>query len=96
MLLDALRDRKEEIAALGHRFGARRIRVFGSVARGEDLPGSDIDFLVDLPRGYDLFGQRLPLAEGLANLCQRPVDVVPEHELNRHIRAHVLAEAVDL
>lgn len=96
MLLDTLREHRAEIVALGQRFGARRIRVFGSVARGEESPDSDIDFLVDLPRGYDLFAQRLPLTEELASLCRRPVEVVPEHELNRHIRPHVLAEAVDL
>jgi predicted nucleotidyltransferase len=39
--------------------------VFGSVARGEQRPDSDIDFLVDFPRGNDLFAQRLPLAERL-------------------------------
>lgn len=96
MLLDELRARKEMIAALGSQFGARRIRVFGSVARGEEGAESDIDFLVDFPRGYDLFSQRLPLAQKLADMFRRHVEVVPEHELNRHIREQVLAEAVDL
>ena len=95
MLLNEVHARKDDIAALGRQFGARRIRVFGSVARGEERPGSDIDFLVDFPRGYDLFAQRLPLAEGLADLFRHPVDVVPEHELNPHMRDHVLREAVD-
>lgn len=57
---------------------------------------SDVDFLVDFPPGYDLFAQRLPLAEGLSELIGRKVDLVPEHELNRHIRQQVLDEAVDL
>ena len=60
MLLDALRARKDAIHAACRQYGARRIRVFGSVARGEERPDSDIDFLVDFPRGYDLFAQRLP------------------------------------
>ncbi|MFT4249542.1 MAG: nucleotidyltransferase family protein [Pseudomonas sp.] len=96
MLLDELRARKDDISRLSRQFGARRIRVFGSVARGEEGPDSDIDFLVDLPRGYDLFAQRLPLAEQLSSLLQHPVDLVPEHELNRHVRDRVLSEAVDL
>nr|VFK16849.1 MAG: hypothetical protein BECKLPF1236A_GA0070988_101557 [Candidatus Kentron sp. LPFa]VFK25911.1 MAG: hypothetical protein BECKLPF1236C_GA0070990_100275 [Candidatus Kentron sp. LPFa] len=96
MLLDELRARKEMIAALAEQYGARRIRVFGSVARREDRLDSDVDFLVDFPRGYDLFTQRLPLAEALAALFEHRVDLLPEHELNRHIRARVLAEAVDL
>ncbi len=96
MLLDELRKKKEPIEALVHQFGARRIRIFGSVARREDRSDSDIDFLVDLPRGYDLFSQRLSLAEKLADLLNRKVELVPEHELNRHIRENVLKEAVDL
>jgi hypothetical protein len=63
MLLDELLARRSDIATLARRFGARRIRVFGSVARREESPDSDIDLLVDFPRGYDLFAQRLPLAQ---------------------------------
>ena len=77
-------------------YGARRIRVFGSVARGEERSDSDIDFLVDFPRGYDLFAQRLPLAERLTQITGRRLDLIPEHELSRHLRDAVLKEAVEL
>lgn len=96
MLLDELRAKKDAIAALGNQYGARRIRVFGSVVRGEERPDSDVDILVDFPRGYDLFTQRLPLAERLAELLKRRVDLVPEHELNRYMRDQILKEAVEL
>ncbi len=96
MLLDKLRQLKVPLAALTALYGARHLRVFGSVARGEETPGSDVDFLVELPRGYDLFGQRLPLTQGLADLLNRRVELVPEHELSRHIRDQVLKEAVPL
>ena len=96
MLLQTLHSKRDVIVAAGKEFGARRIRVFGSVARGEETTESDIDFLVDLPSGYDLFAQRLPLEERLAEITGRQVDLVPEHELNRHLRSYVLAEAVDL
>lgn len=96
MLLDELRDQKETIAALAVRYGARRIRVFGSVARREEQPDSDVDILVELPRGYDLFAQRLPLTQQLMNLLHRKVDLVPEHELSPHIRDRVLKEAIEL
>lgn len=96
MLINELHHRKIEIERAAYACGARRIRVFGSVARGEDGDDSDIDFLVDFPAGYDMFRQRLPLMEKLAQLTGRKVDVIPEHELNRHIRAQVLAEARDL
>ncbi|MGY6216109.1 nucleotidyltransferase family protein [Methylolobus aquaticus] len=72
------------------------MRVFGSVACGEERPDSDVDFLVDFSPGYDLFGQRLPLAERLGTLTGRRVELIPEHELNRHLRPQVLAEAIDL
>lgn len=96
MLLDELHNKKNEILVLGDQYGARRIRVFGSVARGEERADSDIDFLVDFPYGYDLFRQRLPLIEKLHQLLARTIEVVPEHELNIHIRERALKEVVDL
>lgn len=95
-LLTELINKKNQIEALRLKYGARRIRVFGSVARGEESKDSDIDFLIDFPRGYDLFTQRLPLAESLKELLGRPVDLIPEHEVNRHIKDHVLQEAIDI
>lgn len=95
-LLDTLRQYKQSIQELAHYYGASRVRVFGSVARGTEDPDSDVDLLVDFPRGYDLFRQRLALAEQLTNLLGKRIDLIPEHELNRHIRERVLAEAVDL
>ena len=96
MLLDVMRAKKDAIVALGLKYGAKHIRVFGSVARCEERPDSDIDILVEFSRGYDLFNQRLPLAAQLASLLKRNVDLVPEHELNRHLREQVLSEAVEL
>lgn len=96
MLRETLHTNKAAIEQLAKAYGAKRIRIFGSVARGEERFDSDIDFLVDFPVGYDLFLQRLPLTEKLTELTGRIVDLVPEHELNRHLRASVLQEATDL
>ncbi|MCX7114384.1 MAG: nucleotidyltransferase family protein [Gammaproteobacteria bacterium] len=96
MLLQELHAKKKEILSLATEYGARRIRIFGSVARGEEHSDSDIDFLVDFPQGYDLFTQRMPLCEQLMKLTGRKVDLVPEHELNRHLRDAVLKEAKSL
>jgi predicted nucleotidyltransferase len=96
MLLDELHNHKSIIETLVRQHGAHNIRVFGSVARREERPDSDVDFLVELPRGYDLFTQRLPLTERLAELLHRKIELVPEHELNHHIRDQVLQEAVEL
>lgn len=95
-MLDQLRQQRTHIQALGRQFGARRIRVFGSVASGKENPQSDIDFLVDFPRGYDLFKQRMALAEALEQLVQKPVDLLPEHEINPNIKEQVLREAVEI
>ena len=96
MLLQKLHEKQKEIFSLAKKYGAHRIRVFGSVARGEERLDSDIDFLVDFPQGYDLFTQRLPLCEKLMKLTGRKVDLVPEHELNRHLRDAVLKEAKNI
>lgn len=96
MLLDQLRARRDVVVALGRRYGARHVRVFGSVARGEERPDSDVDLLVELDRGYDLFMQRMPLTDQLSELFGRRVDLVPEHELNPHMRERILREAIPL
>ncbi len=96
MLLDEIQQKKEKIKALCHQFGASHVRVFGSVARREETIESDIDILVDFPRGYDLFKQRLPLSESLQDLLQRKIDLIPEHELNKHMRQSILAEVIEL
>ena len=96
MLIDTIHAHRDELSALAKQYGARRLRVFGSVARREEGPDSDVDFLVDFPTGYDLFRQRIPLSDRLAEFVGRKVDLVPEHELNKHIRPYVLREAVDL
>ena len=96
MLLDELHKNKDEINSLVNDYGGQRIRVFGSVSRREERPNSDIDFIVDLPRGYDLFNQRLALMYQLKKLLNREVEVIPEHELNEHMRDRILGEAVDL
>ncbi|WP_280545730.1 nucleotidyltransferase domain-containing protein [Halomonas sp. 11-S5] len=96
MLLDELHEKRHAIINAARAHGAHGIRVFGSVARGQEDQGSDIDFLVDFDKGYDLFTQRMALAERLAEITGHDVDLIPLHELNHHIRDAVLAEAREL
>jgi uncharacterized protein len=96
MLIDQIRELKPQLSGLAAMYGASHLRVFGSVARGQERPDSDVDFLVELPRGYDLFTQRLPLAQGLSDILHRKIDLIPEHELNRHLREQVLREAIEI
>ncbi len=93
MLLDELHIKKHLIEEAASYYGAKQIRIFGSVVRGEDNPDSDVDFLVKFPVGYDLFSQRLPLSEKLTEIKGRKVDVIPEHELSPYIRQYVMEEA---
>ena len=84
-VLDQLLEKKDIIRALAEQFGVRRLRVFGSISRREERPGSDIDFVAEFPKGYSMFKQRLPLAEKLEELTGRKVELIPEHELNKRI-----------
>jgi len=86
---------KAAIYRLAESRGARNIRVFGSVARGEDDQASDVDFLVDLEPGRGLFDLGGLLMD-LRDLLQAPVDVVTPSLLKARIRNRVLREAVPL
>lgn len=87
--------KRKEILKIAARYGAYDIRIFGSVARGDVAPDSDIDFLVNLEKGrslFDLGGLLMDLQE----LIGRNVDVVTEDGLRQRIRNRVLQEAVPL
>lgn len=90
-----LKIQRDDIIRLASRYGARNVRVFGSLARGEAGQDSDVDILVDmLPDRslLDLSGLLIDLQELLG--C--PVDVVTENMLHWYIRDKVLSEAVPL
>ena len=92
---ELLGSKRDDILRVAARHGARKVRVFGSVARGEADETSDIDFLVELEPGrtlLDLGG----LLMDLRDLLGRDVDVVTERGLKTRIRTRVLQEAVAL
>jgi len=79
MTLARLRARRDEILQIAAAHDARNIYVFGSVARGEAGPESDVDLLVDLPseyRGFDYFGVLDELREALESVLDCKVDVL--------------------
>jgi hypothetical protein len=90
-----LRRRRRAVVDLAARRGARNVRVFGSVARGEDTPRSDVDLLVDLDDGVGLVAVAA-LERELTELLGSRVDVVPADTLKPSIRDEVLAEAIPL
>ena len=79
--------------ALCRRFGIARLDVVGSVARGEDGPGSDVDLLYELAQGRALGWEIEDLSQDLADLFGRPVDLVSRKALHPLIRDQVLADA---
>lgn len=92
---ELLSDKRDAILQIAAQHGARNVRVFGSVARGEARPDSDIDFLVDSGPGRTPFFPGGLLAD-LEDLLGRRVQVLTEPALHPRIRARVLQEAVRL
>lgn len=90
-----LRRHRRAVIELADQRGAHNVRVFGSVARGEDTAASDIDLLVDLDHNVGLVALA-GLRRELSELLGVEVDVVPASTLKRTIRDTVLPEAITL
>ena len=90
-----LESRRNEILDLAAKYGAKNLRVFGSVARGEGGPGSDLDLLVDMEKGrtlLDLVGFWQDLEELLG--CR--VDVITDGGISPYLQERIYAEALPL
>jgi len=94
--LATLREHRAEIRAAAERVGARNVRVFGSVARGEDTPMSDVDLLVDFPAHERGLLPLLTMAERVEQIVGRRVDVAAVEVMAEQVRDRALAEAVPL
>ncbi|MFH1115901.1 MAG: nucleotidyltransferase family protein [Pseudomonadota bacterium] len=92
---ELLKDKREEILRIAASHGARNVRVFGSVARGEADDSSDIDLLVDMEPDRSLLDVTAFLAD-VRDLLGRRVDVVSEKGLYWLIRRRILKEAKPL
>lgn len=79
-----------------HRYGVGRLLVFGSVARGSASSTSDIDVLYELEPGRQLGWEIEDLADELADVLGRPVDLVSISAVHRRLESTVLAEAQPL
>ena len=77
------------------RHGAGNVRVFGSVARGDDRPDGDIDLLVDVDAGRTLL-EVIALEQDLQELLGRRVEVLTEGGLRPYLQQRILAEATSL
>jgi uncharacterized protein len=90
---EILKEKREEILRIAARHGAYNVRVFGSVARGDARPDSDVDFLIDVGPNRSFFFPGGLVAD-LENLLGRHVDVASEGGLHNYLRQRVLDEAV--
>jgi predicted nucleotidyltransferase len=83
--------KRDEILRIAARHGARNVRVFGSVARGQDRPDSDIDLLVDMDDDRSLL-DLVGLSQDLEDLLRRKVDVLTDASIHPALRPRIAAE----
>ena len=88
-------EKRDAVLDLARRHGARNLRVFGSVARGEPTPNSDVNLLVEWEPGRSLL-DHAGLVQDLEDLLGTPVEVGTERSLHWYVRERILAEAVPL
>jgi hypothetical protein len=91
-LFQELQAKREEILRLASEHGAKNVRVFGSVIRGEETDASDVDFLVDFEPETGLL-EYSSLLDGLQALLGRRVDVVSEKNIYWLLKRRILKEA---
>ncbi len=94
-LRQLIEENRDDIVSIAAKHGARNVRLFGSVARGEDGPDSDIDLLIDAgPTTSSWFPAGLIL--DLEQILGRPIEIVTDQGLNPLIKERVLKEAIPL
>lgn len=91
--LEQIKENREKILAVALRHGADHLRVFGSVVRGEDQPGSDVDFLVSMLPGTDLLDM-VALEQDLEEVLHRKADVISDDEVSPYLRDRIFKEAL--
>ena len=94
-MMDLVKVNREEILQLAHKHGVTGIRVFGSMARGDAGPHSDVDLLIDVGQDPSPWFPGGLIAE-LEQLLGRRVQVVTEGGLDASLRDRVLNESVPL
>ena len=93
--IDVLKIKRNDILRLASQHGAHHVRVFGSVARGEAGPASDVDLLVQMDSGRSLL-DLIGLTQELESILQRKVDVLTDEGLSPYLKERIQAEAIPL
>jgi len=92
---ELLKDRRDEILRIAKKHGAKNVRVFGSVARGEAESESDIYLLVKMDQGRSLL-DLIGLWQELEDLFECKIDVISEGGISPHLEEKILNESVAL
>jgi predicted nucleotidyltransferase len=93
--IEELKEKRGQILIIAKRYGAQRLRVFGSLARGDSGRESDVDFLIELETGRSLL-DLIAMKQDLEDLLQRKVDVVTEGAVSPYIRDEIVTQAISL
>lgn len=94
-MVDLVKSKRDQILALAKKHGVTGVRVFGSMARGDAGPASDVDLLVDVGPSPSAWFPGGFVAD-LEDLLGRRVQVITERGSDELLRAHILEEAVPL
>ncbi|OCR02927.1 DNA polymerase subunit beta [Oscillatoriales cyanobacterium USR001] len=94
-IIEQLQQKREQILHLAAEHGASNVRIFGSVARGEEREDSDVDFLVELESDRSLL-DHIGLIQDLEDLLGRKVDVATVKGLREYFRERILNQAIPL
>ena len=94
-VISEVKEKRDQIINIASNHKIKKIKVFGSVVRGDETSDSDIDFLVDRKHGCSLF-DLIALKEELENLLGRKVDVVSEKSIHWTLKDKILNEAREI
>ena len=89
-ILESLKENKEKLK----NFGAKRIEIFGSFARGEAKESSDIDFIVEFEEGKKNFDNFMGLVFFLENLLGKKVDLLTPEGISPYIKPYIKREVI--
>ena len=95
LVVSEIKNKRKEILQIASNYGATNIRVFGSVARGEEKQNSDIDLLVTLEEGRSLF-DLIDLKIKLEEILNRKVDLVTEESVHWYLKDNIKKEAIKI
>ncbi|MBC8204068.1 nucleotidyltransferase family protein [bacterium] len=92
---EILKQKRAEALKIAEKYKVKNLRIFGSVARGEDDEESDIDLLASFPEGFTLF-DLVDLVKEIEELLGCKVDIASERGLKERVRARILNEAIPI